>query len=184
MYAYWLKIYNRKKRSYPNGYPKVELNGKDLQYVGDYKYLGIILDKNVNYQMHVNESLKVAAHEINILSKLSPFLTQKASLVIYKTKVLPYLDYVDIFYMGTNQKATNKLQRLQNRALQICINAEASEASEASEVYPTNRLHYQPRVPLLEHRRIAHLRNFMYLCKDDMNYIDKNPTATRARVRM
>ena len=101
--------------------------------------------------MHVNESLKVLlkAHKIYILSKLRPFLTQKAFLLLYKTKVLPYFDYGDIFYMGTNQKATNKLQRLQNRALKICINAEAR--------YPTNRLHYQTRIPLVEHRRIAHM---------------------------
>ena len=36
------------------------------------------------------------------------------ALCIYKTKVLPYFDYGDIFYIDTHVRATDKLQ---NRAL-------------------------------------------------------------------
>ena len=42
------------------------------------------------------------------------FLTRRMALCIYKTKVLPYFDYGDIFYIDTHVRATDKLQ---NRAL-------------------------------------------------------------------
>ena len=36
---------------------KISLNGKELQHVDHYKYLGVILDKNLNFKLHIESIL-------------------------------------------------------------------------------------------------------------------------------
>ena len=74
-----------------------------------YKYLGVTLDNNLNFQSHVNQIHKLAAHKIFILSKIRPYITVNAAIRVYKTKILPYFDQGDLFYMGSHLKSTDKL---------------------------------------------------------------------------
>ena len=39
---------------------------------------------------------------------------------IYKTMILPILEYGDVLYDGCIQRITSKIQTLQNRCLRIC----------------------------------------------------------------
>ena len=50
-----------------------------------------------------------------------PFLA-RSSLAIFKTMILPYLDYGDILFSTANRQKLDKLQRLQNKCLKICLN--------------------------------------------------------------
>ena len=108
-----------------------------------------------------------------MLSKIRQYLTRDTALQIYKTKVMPYFDYGDILYMGTHKETTTKLQRLQNRALKICTLVEPR--------YATDRLHFETKISMLEQRRTAHLRNFMFKRKDNIDYVDMRETGTRQR---
>ena len=111
-----------------------------------------ISDEEIKYtDQYMNHVYQLASHKIYLLSKIRQYVNANAALSIYKTKILPYFDLGDIFYLGSHQKSTVKLQRLQNRALQVCIGA----APRTS----TNALHVLAQVPLLEHRRLSHLRN-------------------------
>ena len=42
------------------------------------------------------------------------FMSRQAALTVFKAKVLPFFDYGDILYMGTNSRFLVKLQLLQN----------------------------------------------------------------------
>ena len=126
----------------------------ELHYTDHYKYLGVTLVCNLNYQKYAPVVFQKSAHKIYILSKIRQYLTRDAALQIYKTKIIPYLDYGDILYMGTRNETTTKFQRLQNRALKVCIWAEAR--------YPTDCLHFETKTPMLEKRRMYHPRNFMF----------------------
>ena len=85
------------------------------------------------------------------------------ALRIYKTKILPYIDYGDIFYMSTTNEVLDKLDKLQYRALRICLGT----------TYRTPRVELIQRtqIPLLKYRRMAHLRNVMYKRSWDQQYI-------------
>ena len=96
---------------------KISLNGKELQHVDHYKYLGVILDRNLNFKLHIESILKILKYKIYVLAKLRPYLTVYASLSIYKTTILPYIDYGDIFYHAANQNLLKKLQDRQEKAL-------------------------------------------------------------------
>ena len=138
--------------------PHLKVNEEETQYVNNYNYLGIKLDNKLSFELHANETRKIVAHTIYVLSKIRYYLTKMQSLIIYKSKMLPYYDYGDALYMGANQTSLLKLQRLQNRGLKICLKVEAR----------TNirQLHRDSNVPFLEHRRVAHLLTLMHKGKE------------------
>ena len=61
-------------------------------------------------------------------------------------------------------RATHKLQKLQNRALMICLKSAPKE--------PPENLHREAVIPLLSDRRFAHLRNFMFKRKESGKFLD------------
>ena len=85
--------------------------------------------------------------------------------------MLPYFDYGDILYNGAVSKLLDKLQKLQNRALRICLNS--------VEPLSIKDLHARTGMPLLGHRQNVDLINFMFKRKEDTNYQDVNPLRTR-----
>ena len=119
-----------------------------------YKYLGITIDAQTTFQPLAKQVLKQTAHKVFLLSKVRRFLTSKAAISVYKTKILPYFDYGDIFYLFCPGALLEKLQRIQNRALRICLNSAPRE--------PRIALHKKAGVPLLYHRRLTHVRNFAF----------------------
>ena len=153
--------------------PNLTLNNESIEYITHYKYLGIELDNNLNYKLHANNVYNVVAHKIYLLSKIRGFVSNKVALLIYKTKILPYLDYGDIFYMNTNMGILNKLQKLQNKALKICINSPWRTE--------TDMVHNYTKIAKLDHRRTCHLRNFIHKRRDKEIYIDNTEFNTRRR---
>ena len=76
------------------------------------------------------------------------------TLDLYKTHVLPYVDYGDVLYDGANKGKLDELQKLQNQALRVALNVNLR--------YPVILLHQQAKLSNLSVRRQAHLRNFMF----------------------
>ena len=118
---------------------KIKLNGEVLKQVPSYKYLGIILDSTLNYNLHVNQVLRTVLHKLMLLSKMKKYLRDDAAICIYKTMMLPYFDYADIIFNSAHNKDIDKLQKLQNKCLRICLGKERR--------FSTDRAHKQANVP-------------------------------------
>ena len=149
------------------------LNNEPLQYVDSYKYLGVTLDNHLTYNTHLNNTIKITAYKLHQLGMIRRYITEGAALQIYKTMVLPYLDYGDIFIIGANKSKLAKMQRLQNRGLKMCLSAGYRTS--------TNEIHHRVKLPLLEDRRTTHLRNFMFRRSRIPKYLDISRRPTRQR---
>ena len=86
--------------------------------------------------------------------------------------LLPYLDYADVVFHKSNSTDLDKLQRLQNRCLRICLGQDRR--------FSTDRTQKLASVPFQSDRHKAHTLNFMYLRKDKKNLLNKNEIRTRA----
>ena len=86
-------------------------------------------------------------------------MTYFTSLYIYKSMILPYFDYADAIYSRANVTQLDKLQRLQNKCLKICMGRDR--------LFSTNRAHRETKVPFLKDRRSTHTLNFMYKRKSE-----------------
>ena len=76
---------------------------------------------NLNYNKHLENCLKLVAHKAFLLNKIRMYIDEHTAITIYKTMILPILEYGDTIYDGANQKILNDLQTLQNRVLRTCV---------------------------------------------------------------
>ena len=151
---------------------EIKLGGIVLKQVPSYKYLGMILDSTLNYNLHVNQVLRIVLHKLMLLSKMKKYLKDDTALSIYKSMMLPYFDYADVIFDRALNKDINKLQKLQNRCLKICMGKKRRFSTEA--------IHKLSNVPFLRDRRKAHLLNFMYLRKSNVHLLNNREIRTRA----
>ena len=98
--------------------------------------------------------VRTVLHKVTLLSKVKRYLRDQTALQIYKSMILPYIDYADVVFANSNVSDIEKLQRLQNRCLKICTGR--------NRLFDTDLLHKSTNVPFLKDRRRAHVRNFMY----------------------
>ena len=132
----------------------IDLSNESLHYVKDFNYLGIKLDCNLDYELHATECYRMVAYKLYLLTHIRKYINIEQAICIYRSKILPYFDYGDIFYNNTFQRILYKLQILQNRALRICLNKDSR--------YHVNLLHSESNIPLLTNRRNTHILNFIY----------------------
>ena len=97
------------------------INTKRLEKVSSYKYLGLTLDMNLNYNKHLENCLRLISHKAYLLSKIRMYIDMNTAITIYKTMILPVIEYGDVIYDGTNQKLLGNLQTSQNLILRICV---------------------------------------------------------------
>ena len=100
---------------------KIYLNGDLLQKVPTFKYLGVVLDPTLNYNQYISSIIRTVLHKMVLLAKLKKYLKNDVALQIYKSMLLPYIDYVDVIYHKSKSGELSKLQRLQNRCLRVCM---------------------------------------------------------------
>ena len=97
------------------------LRGDCLGKVTEYPYLGFQLQENMDPSTHIKYILRKANHKLYLLQRLRYFLNDFASLTVYKTHVLSILEYGLVFCQSVNKNLFDKMQKLQNRALRICL---------------------------------------------------------------
>ena len=131
--------------------PNLTINGKELDYVNQYKYLGITLDSTLSFMNQVQNTIKIVAHKILFLKNNRNYKTELAAVEIYKTMILPYFDHGDIIYHNLSNKMLDKLQKLQIRALKICTKSRMN--------IPLELLYRSTNTVPLEKRRLAHVYN-------------------------
>ena len=150
----------------------VKLGGVELKQVLSYKYLGVILDSTLNYNLHVSQVVRTVLHKLTLLSKMKRYLRDDTALNVYKAMLLPYFDYADVIFDKAIDRDTSKLQKLQNRCLKICMGKERRFSTEV--------IHKLAEVPFLKDRREAHVLNFMYTRKLNVKLLNNREIRTRA----
>ena len=63
-----------------------------------HKHLGLLLDKRLNFDSHVEEMILRANKGTRLLTRLRRYLPINFLLTIYKTLIRPHLDYRDVVY--------------------------------------------------------------------------------------
>ena len=149
----------------------IHLAGVQIQYVKHFNYLGMRLEDTLTFELHATETIRRVSHKLYLLSRIRKYVTVGQSIAIYKSKVVPYFDYGDIFLMGTNQKTIDKMQKLQNRALRICLALDGRSN--------VDNLHNTCNINKLKDRREAHLLNFVYRRAQNIEYVQEGNRVLR-----
>lgn len=150
----------------------MDMAGIKLEEVGQYRYLGVHIDDELNFNVHIRYIIKNVAHKIYLLCKVRSCLTKKAALDVFKVMILPLLDVGDVFYHGANQTQLNKIELLQKRAIRI-VSGLPRLASVQEEIV-------RHKVLPLWKRRKLHLAQLARWMAGKSKYLDVRPGNTRS----
>ena len=136
--------------------PKVNIcvDGAPIEMVTSYKYLGVTLDGQLNYNKHVNKVIAGASLKLKQLKRMRSFLNTKAATLVYKNMILPIIEYGDIFLASTTAVNRKRLQVLQNKGLRCALRRDMDTSSV--------ELHTEAKLLKLKYRRELHLLNFVF----------------------
>ena len=122
------------------------LKGVNLEYVESFKYLGVIVDKKLNFKNHFNELIENIKRKVNYLYRCSNNLNMNNRIKVYKSIISPNFYYCPtILYFGT-QENINKLQLLQNKCLRTILRCDR----------------YTPVRNMLECLKLLNVKDFLY----------------------
>ena len=97
----------------------IHIEGQQINKVCHTRSLGIHIDQHLSWTKHVNEIARVVSSGIGALKRLRPFICEDSAILLYRALIEPYFDYCCPVWDGLSNEVTDKLQKLQNRAIRI-----------------------------------------------------------------
>ena len=114
--------------------PHISLDGHSIERVNSYKCLGVQVDETLSWEAHISEVIGKVAKVLAALRRLRPICPQSTLVTIYKSLILPHLDYCSALWGCICNGLSQKLEKLQNRAVRI-ITGSSWDASSAPILY-------------------------------------------------
>ena len=76
----------------------------------------------LNFDQQITNMCKKAARQLNVLLRLSKFLSAENKILIYKSFIRSNLNYCPLVWHFCSKTNSDKLEKLQHRALRITFN--------------------------------------------------------------
>lgn len=99
----------------------ISLSGYNLEVVNEIKYLGIIIDNELNFKNHVNYLCKKISKKVNFFYRIRNQVSVMSAIKIYNTMIKPYFEYCSTIIAFSTNETLDRLQKLQNRSMRIIL---------------------------------------------------------------
>ena len=110
-------IYGTKARKARAQAITLHIGGSQIQEASAYRYLGTVIDSTLNGNQQLARLTQSLSLKMTTIRKMRSFISENTALLLYKSTVLPIIDYNDIIYGMLTKQELTKLQRIQNQAL-------------------------------------------------------------------
>ena len=99
-----------------------EINNKIIEKVESIKYLGFQIDKNMNFNEHIELICKKIGKKIGFFRRIREKISVITAINIYNTIIKPHFEYGStILYTCCTNTNIERLQKLQNKAMRVII---------------------------------------------------------------
>jgi hypothetical protein len=95
--------------------PVLKIGGLTIDCVDSFNFLGITINKHLNWEPHINIIANKISRPIGILNKLKHFLPQNILCTVYNSLILCHLNYGKLVWGHTGIR----LFKLQKKAMRI-----------------------------------------------------------------
>ena len=97
-----------------------ELKGNDVvEVASSVKLLGMDIDDQLNFHLHISNICKSASKQLNALVRLKNFLGFEERKVLISSFILSNFNYCLLVWSISPAKSLNKVENLQKRALRF-----------------------------------------------------------------
>ena len=111
-----MEVYFSRKLNQDSSLP-LDFNDNTVQTAEVHNHLGLSLDKNLDFNIHIENKINKCNKMIGIMKRLSLSVSRDSLLTIYKLFVRSHLDYADIVYdKPGNVNFESKLEIVQYNA--------------------------------------------------------------------
>ena len=100
----------------------IALGGESVKYCDAFKYLGVILDSSLSMNQHIDHVKKKISKMLGIFSRARPSLTIESANRLFKSMILPILDYCGAVFHRCDKGNEEGLECLRRRAGRIVLN--------------------------------------------------------------
>ena len=125
-----------------------------------FESLGLIIDENLSWKAHIHEISKKVSSGIGALKRVRRFVSMHTAIKIYKGLIEPHFDYCSTVWNGLTQQLSEKVQKLQNRAIRVITKS----GYDTSSRFLLNSLGWDN----LSVRRVKQKANLMYKCINNL----------------
>ena len=153
----------------------LSLNNKTIEKVNDFNYLGIILDRNLKFNLQRSKAIQQIRFRTYLLCKVRRYMDVRASLTVFKTMILPHFDYGDYIWFDSTVDDMYQFQLIQNKALRTVYEVKLGP----NPLYNTEQLHVKAKCHKLRMRCDMHTLFFAFTLKSNPALIDTREIATR-----
>lgn len=134
--------------------PQVFFDNTVIPYSSHVKNLGILMDCNLSWGMHVAEVSRRVFCSFQSLKRLQKFLPFQTKITLAQSLLLSLLDYADVCFLDATEELLDKLERLQNLCIRFIFGLRKYD--HVSEF--RSRLKWLP----IRRRRDVHILSFLY----------------------
>ena len=98
------------------------LDGSALQTVSEVRYLGVLIDSTLSFKGHIDSITSKAYGALSTLRKVQTYLPLNTRKLLYRSLVLPHLEYCPSVWDPSSTELSSKIERVQNRAMRTILN--------------------------------------------------------------
>ena len=128
---------------------RLRIYNNTIPFVNKFKFLGVVLDRRLSMQQHAKHVKTKCSSRLNLLRCMTgtSFGADRATLLrLYKSLVLPIIEYGAVIYAGGSKTALKTIDTLQNLFIRIALGIMKTS--------PINALHTEAHIPPLYIRRM------------------------------
>ena len=149
---------NTKSRELSN---VISIDSNLVSRVPSNKYLGVLLDEKLTFQIHIDYICKKACAGIGTLRRIKPFVPLCTLVTLYRSLIEPYFDYCSPLWDTCGKQLKDKLPQIQNCAGRVITGS----SYDVRSVDVLNNLNWKT----LETRRFHTKATLMYKILNDLS---------------
>lgn len=100
---------------------QIAIDGEQIDRVHSIKYLGVTIDENLKFNIHIDNTIKKIAKKYGIMCRLKNDLNFQSKIQLYKSIISPHLDFCSSIIFLANETQLSRLQRLQNKIMRLIL---------------------------------------------------------------
>ena len=128
--------------------PHLIMGNTIIEEVTHHKHLGITLQQNAKWHIHIQEILTKAKKKVDILRGLMYRLNRKSIEKLYISYIRPILEYGDTVWDGCSEYEKKELEKVQQSALRVILGAKKGTSHDL--------LYAETNLEKLDTRRTRH----------------------------
>ena len=100
---------------------KLQINNETVEQVSNHRVLGIMVDQELRWHVHINNVCKRVSQNLYLLNKLTQYVNVATRKLFFHAHCLSYINYASTVWSGANETHLKRLNSLYRRAAKIIL---------------------------------------------------------------